>query len=110
VPATGLPAAAGSRSGRARLLTAAGTAAAGRSAVYVHGLRRGTAAPGQPGGLMPAGAIGLGLRQRPGDPQPRELGHPPLLHQALTVADDFAAGLPILVPTGLVRRASRRRR
>jgi hypothetical protein len=50
---------------------------------------------------MPAGAIGLGLRQRSGDPQPRELGHPPLLHQTLTVADDFAAGLPTLVPTGL---------
>jgi hypothetical protein len=35
----------------------------------------GTAAPGQPGDLMPADAIGLGLCQRPGDPQPREPGH-----------------------------------
>ena len=55
--------------GRARRLTAAGTAAAGRSADSAHGLRRGTAAPGQPGDLIPADAIGLGLRQRPGNPR-----------------------------------------
>jgi hypothetical protein len=76
----------------ARLLTAAGTAADNRSADYEHGQRWGTAAPDQPGDLMPADAIGLGLRQRPGDPQTRELGHPPVLHQTLTVADGFVAG------------------
>jgi hypothetical protein len=47
----------------------------------------------QPGDLMPVDVIGLGLRRRPGDPQTRELGHPPLLHQTLTVADGFVAGL-----------------
>ncbi len=51
------------------------------------------AALDQPGDLMPADAISLGLRQRPGDPQTRELGHPPLMHQTLTVVDGVVAGL-----------------
>lgn len=77
----------------ARLLSAAGTAADNRSADYAHGQCRGTAAPGQPGDLMSADAIGPGLRQRPGDPQTLELGHPLLVHQTLNVVDGFVAGL-----------------
>ena len=51
------------------------------------------AALDQPGGLMPADVIGLGLRQRPGDSQTRDLDHPPAMHQTLTVVDGFVAGL-----------------
>ena len=50
------------------------------------------AALDQPGDLMPVDVIGL--RQRPGDPQTLELGHPPLVHQVLTVVDGFVAGTP----------------
>jgi hypothetical protein len=42
---------------------------------------------------MPVDVIGLGLRQWPGDFQTSELGQPPVLHQALAVADGFVAGL-----------------
>jgi len=45
-PVAGLPCAAIPGAGRARLLTAPGTAAAGRSAGEAHGQRRGIAAPG----------------------------------------------------------------
>jgi hypothetical protein len=34
--------------------------------------------------LMPVDVIGLGLSQRPGNPQALELSHPPFMHQTLT--------------------------
>jgi len=81
--------------GGTQQLTAGETAAEGRSADYAQGQCRGTAALDQPGEMMPAVAIGLGLRQRLGIPQPPEPGHPPLLHQAITVADVFVAGAQV---------------
>jgi hypothetical protein len=51
------------------------------SAPEAHHTTPQSAAPDQPGDLMPADVIGPGLRQRPGDPQTRELAHPPLLHR-----------------------------
>ena len=43
--------------------------------------------------LMPVDVIGLGLSQRPGNPQALELSHPLFMHQTLTVVDGFVAGL-----------------
>jgi hypothetical protein len=54
----------------AQLLTADVSAAVGRSAGYVHGQCRGTAAPGQPGDLMPADRSAWACASGPGIPTP----------------------------------------
>ena len=53
------------------------------SANYAQGEPWRTTALDEPGNLMPVDVIGLGLGQRPGDPQPPELSYPPFVHEAL---------------------------
>jgi hypothetical protein len=60
---------------RARLLLS-GPARPGRSAHDAHGESRGAAGLDEPGELMLVDVTGLGLSQRPGDPQTLELGSP----------------------------------
>src|SRR5690348_18504870 len=62
------------------------------SADDAEGEPRGTAAPHQPGHLMPVEAVGVDLGQRPGDTQSFELRHAPVVHGRFVMADGFLAG------------------
>src|SRR6185437_1907641 len=53
---------------------------------------RGTAAPHQPGHLMPVEAVGVDLGHRPGDTQSLELRRAPVVHGRFVMADGFLAG------------------
>jgi hypothetical protein len=60
-----------------------------RSANYAQGEMQGTAALYEPGDLVPVDVIGIRLGQRPGDPEPPELGHSPIVHEAFLDIDNF---------------------
>ena len=50
------------------------------------GQPRGAAALHQPGDLVPVEAVGVDLGQRPGDAEPGEPVHPPVVHEQLFAA------------------------
>jgi hypothetical protein len=52
---------------------------------------RRAAAAHQPGDLVPVHVVGDGLGQRPRDPQPGELCHPPFMHEQVVVVDRLMA-------------------
>jgi hypothetical protein len=60
-----------------------------RSADYAQRDLRRAATLYEPGELMPVDIVGCGLGQRPGDPEPRELSHPPFMDKAVLIADSF---------------------
>jgi hypothetical protein len=57
------------------------------SAGDAQGQPRGAAALHKPGDLVPVEAVGVDLGQRPGDAEPDEPVHPPVVHEQLFLVE-----------------------